>query len=717
MAFGFDTSQQNIWPGLLLGLLVAVVLLVPGHRWSDNLEAVTYDWRFRVRDPLLPGEEIVLVGIDSTDLEILGQWPWWRQDWGDLLLPFCEDPDIRPAAIVFDILFTEEEGMRTEGHIRELESRLHDLERHAPESDRALGEIRNTIELLTDLHDFARESDKYFSEVIESLGNVDLAAYFNFREFGPSPQRDLSVISETNRLPARSIHESIPEPASFDIPIPSLASANHGIGFVNVLKDDDGVIRRTWTFLRHDGYLYPSLFLVAVCHYLGVNISELEVQPGEFILIPCAPNPIEIPIDRQGVMTINFRGRGAFRSPPQAVSCRDLILALGRHSGDLPPDTGPNSLLDPTSLGDKILLFGMFVEGVQEDTGAVPGAENYPLVAYHANAIDNILRGDFLRPHPESSRLLETLLVAFFAFAVGTSVRYLSPLRGAAGSIILAVLYWAIGFQSFSLFRWNLPLFRPSLAILLAFSGNVLFYFLVERRVRQRTVRFLSSYLSPNVVKRLLDSGQELQFGGQRTNVTILFSDIRGFTSLSERIPPEEVVDLLNQYFGEMTEIIFQHEGTLDKFMGDAIMVFYGHPEKRADDPLRAIRTALAMQQRMRVLQARWTVEEKESIGIGIGISSGDVVVGNVGTSGKAEYTAIGGAVNLAFRIQALAQAGEVLISESTYQVAKDHVEVQPRPPVQVKGKEELVAIYEVTRLVSETEEKERPVSPAAAEP
>jgi len=702
MAFSSDSLHQNLWIGLVLGCLVAVVLLVPGPQWSDRFEAVTYDWRFRVRPPVKPGDDVLLVGIDSLDLNLFGQWPWWRQDWGDLLIPLSDEA-VRPAASVFDMLFIEEEDVRTDAHIAEL----------AAMAASGNEDAARAAEFLRDLRDFHRESDEYFGAMIREAGNVDLAAYFNMSPGEAPTGADVSLIPESNRLRARAIHESIPEADSVEIPIGPLAEACNGIGFVNVLKDDDGVIRRTWTFLRHDGYLYPSLFLLAVCHYLGVEVSELDVQPGRYIIIPCSPRPIEIPIDGEGAMQINFRGRQAFLGPPQAVAYRDLVLALGKTSGKVAAGEGPGKTgFDARRLRGRILVFGMFAEGTPEDVGAVPGAENYPLVAYHANAIDNILRRDFIRPHPRFRRVLEAVLVVFFALATGTSVRYLSPVRGAASSIVFVVVYWALGFEAFTLFRWDLPLFRPTVAILLAFSGNVLYYFLAERRVRQRTVRFLSSYVSPDVVRRLLASGKELQFGGQRTHICILFSDIRGFTSLSERISPEEVVELLNEYFGAMTEIIFRNEGTLDKFMGDAIMAFYGHPEQRPDDAVRAVRTALEMQQRMRGLQEQWAVEEKESIGMGIGISTGEVVVGNVGTPGKAEYTAIGSAVNLAFRIQGIAQAGQVLISESTYREAAGEVEVRELEPVLVKGKEEPIAIYEVVRL--RTEGDRRQPAPAA---
>jgi adenylate cyclase len=691
MAAGIDTTRQRLWPGILLGVLVALLLVLPGHRWSDSFEAVTYDVRFEVRDPLDTGEEVMVVGIDSEDLRWLGQWPWWRHDWADLLEPMAASPEIRPKAIVFDVLFIEPQGARLEQHIREVEGMG--------------GEGSVAAAFLRDVQEFNRWSDLTFGETIEQLGDVDLAAYFNLSPTAALPGGKVSGVRETNRIPAGSIHESIPQAVDLEIPIPELLAGCHGIGFVNVLKDPDGVIRRSWTFLQHDGYLYPSLFMLAVCHKLGVDVRDVDVIPGRYVSIPVSPEPIEIPIDRRGAMAINFRGREAFRHAPHAISCRDFALAVGRYGGRIPQDTGSESFVDPRFLRDKVLLFGMFAEGGPEDVGVVPGAENYPLVSYHANAVDNILTGDFLRPHPALYRPIEILLIIFFAIAVATSVRYLSPARGALTSIVFAVLYWAVGFQAFSVFRWDLPLFRPTLAILLAFSANVLFYFLVERRARQRTVRFLSSYVSPDVVKRLLESEQELQFGGQRAHITVLFSDIRGFTALSERISPEEVVELLNEYFGEMTKIIFDHEGTLDKFMGDAIMVFFGHPERREDDALRAVRTALAMQERMRRLQTRWEVEEKESIGVGIGISTGDVVVGNVGTSEKAEYTAIGNDVNLAFRLQALAEAGEILIGETTWRELDGCVEVKQQEPVRVKGKSEPVAIYRVIGMAETSRE------------
>jgi adenylate cyclase len=294
---------------------------------------------------------------------------------------------------------------------------------------------------------------------------------------------------------------------------------------------------------------------------------------------------------------------------------------------------------------------------------------------------------------------LEILIMVFLGLAVGVSVRALSPARGGITMAVLIGLYWAIGFYAFCAWNWILPLVGPTLVVALTYTGNTVYHFMVERREHRRVQRFLSSYVSKNVAKRLLESGEDISFKGERAQITTVFSDIRGFTSLSERLSPDDVVRTLNDYFGEMTEVIFHNDGTLDKFMGDAIMVFFGHPDPQPDHALRALRTAVQMQEKMKLLQERWTIEGREAIGIGIGVNTGAAVVGNIGTDYKTEYTAIGDHVNVAFRIQGLAEVGEILITEDTYRLVRDQVEVKSREPVAVKGKSEPLRIYQVIGL------------------
>jgi adenylate cyclase len=348
----------------------------------------------------------------------------------------------------------------------------------------------------------------------------------------------------------------------------------------------------------------------------------------------------------------------------------------------------------------------MYSEGAP-DFGIVPTSAHYPRVAVHANAIDMILSGQYLRPSARVQGWLKMILTLFLGVACGISVRYLAPIRGGISMLGLMVIYPVLGFQLFASFDFVLPLVRPEFAVLGTFAGNAAYYFLVERRRRRRIGDYLMGHVSKNVAARIVTGEQDLVLSGERAKLAVLFSDIRGFTPLSQRVAPEEVVSLLSRYFGEMAEIVYGHDGTLDKFMGDGMMAFFGHPTAHEDDTLRAVKAALEMQRRMSRLQKEWESEGKEPLTIGIGISTGDVVVGDVGTKVRYEYTAIGAHVNLASRLESQAPGGAILLSETAYEEVRDRIEARPLDPIQVKGISEPVTVYELIGLRSNEENPE----------
>jgi len=216
---------------------------------------------------------------------------------------------------------------------------------------------------------------------------------------------------------------------------------------------------------------------------------------------------------------------------------------------------------------------------------------------------------------------------------------------------------------------------------------------------KKKLTKMFSKYVSPQVVEELMKNPDSTNLGGKKQKTTILFSDIRGFTPMSEKLQPEEVVALLNEYFSEMSGIIFTWNGTLDKYIGDAMMVLFGAPISGEDDEIRAVTAAIEMQLKLNKLNDKLSMEGKKPIGMGIGINTGGVVVGNIGSENRLEYTAIGDSVNLASRLCSVARAGQVIISDFTYEFVKDKVEVTKLEKVQVKGKEEKIQIYEVLRV------------------
>ncbi len=226
------------------------------------------------------------------------------------------------------------------------------------------------------------------------------------------------------------------------------------------------------------------------------------------------------------------------------------------------------------------------------------------------------------------------------------------------------------------------------------------FNFMVDGlRERDRIKDTFQRYVTQQVADKILSGKEQVQLTGEKREATIMFSDIRGFTSMSESLKPEQVVSLLNEYLSLMIDVIFRYEGTLDKFIGDGIMAIFGAPIAHSNDPERAVRTALEMQTNMNKLNQRREARGERPIYIGIGINSGEVVAGNIGSSKRMEYTCIGDHVNLAARVESQTTAGQVLISENTYVKVQHLVEVRELPPTRVKGKEQLVTLYEVLNI------------------
>ncbi len=226
-----------------------------------------------------------------------------------------------------------------------------------------------------------------------------------------------------------------------------------------------------------------------------------------------------------------------------------------------------------------------------------------------------------------------------------------------------------------------------------------------EREEKQKLKEVFSKYVSPQVVAEIVKNPDSLELGGVKKKIAVLFSDIRGFTSMSEKMQPEEVVAILNEYFEEMTKIVFKYNGTLDKYMGDAIMALYGAPVEMKNPVVNAVATAVEMQKRLKELNEQWANHGWKTLGMGIGITYGDVVVGNIGSSLRMDYTAIGDTVNLASRLQGVAKAGEVLVSDQAYEQIKDYVMAEELEPIKVKGKEKPVRVYKVIALLPEAEE------------
>ncbi|HVO35667.1 MAG TPA: adenylate/guanylate cyclase domain-containing protein, partial [Gemmatimonadales bacterium] len=345
---------------------------------------------------------------------------------------------------------------------------------------------------------------------------------------------------------------------------------------------------------------------------------------------------------------------------------------------------------------DKIVFVGASGSGLFE-ARADPFGPADPGVLIHATLADNLLTGDFLTRASPVADLAAILLAALLAGVAASFIE--SVWWSAAAGVGLALAYLGLTLGLFGAASVWLDAAAPALAILLTFTGGMAVNYLTEGRHKRQIREMFSKYVAPEYVAQLAEDPSKINLAGRRAELTILFSDIRGFTSISEKLQPQEVIEFLNEYLSEMAGIVKHAGGTLDKFIGDAVMAFWGEPVPHPDHADRAADCALAMQAKTAELAKRWAAEGKPDIHIGVGINTAEVVVGNIGSvDHKLDYTVIGDGVNLASRLESANKEFHtgIIVSEFTLAKLGDRFDVRALGEVKVKGKERPVAIYEL---------------------
>ncbi len=347
---------------------------------------------------------------------------------------------------------------------------------------------------------------------------------------------------------------------------------------------------------------------------------------------------------------------------------------------------------------DSICIIGLTAVGTH-DYNPIPYEATYPMVGTHGNIINSILTEQFITKTPR-----ETNLIILFALAiiVGTALSFLSSIIGLIFTIIILAGVFIMSLHLFNNGIW-INLATPSLAALFAYLGITSYKFSTEEKAKREIKSAFSKYVSPDIIEDIMKDPSKLQLGGTRKELTVLFSDIRSFTTYSEKRNPEEVVSILNEYLDAMTKVIVEHKGTLDKYVGDEIMAVFGAPRYEPPEisAKRAVIASIKMLERLKELHKKWAAEGLEPLDIGIGVNTGDMVVGNMGSELRMDYTVIGDAVNLGARVEALTRNYDsyLIISESTFKYVKDIIEYRPLEAIKVKGKNIPVMIYDVTGI------------------
>jgi adenylate cyclase len=523
------------------------------------------------------------------------------------------------------------------------------------------------------------ESDDLFQQSIRQSGRVILPMVFDLvekdQESGFTDKKLAFMTSSAYTTIKNSDLPFSPIKATMVLPTLQRFSAfAASLAHINMLADDDGTLRWEMLAISYHGDYYAPIGLEAVRLFLGIKPEDLSLDYAGAVHL----GNITIPTDEFGRMLINYRGPNR-TFPLYAIS--DIL--------DLTTPAG--------AFKDKIVLIGATAIGIY-DLRVTPFSTQMAGIEKHASVVDNILRADFI----QRTETAVYALIFLFAIVLGMAL----PRFGAGAGVVLFLSLFTgyVGFVYYLFVAKGIwfNLVYPASALLFGYTSQTAYRFFTEERRARDIRKMFSSYVSKRIVDELIRDPSKAKLGGDRKEITVLFSDICGFTSFSERHQPEEVVSLLNEYLGAMTNIVFEYEGTLDKFIGDAIMALWGAPVGQPDHAERACRCAVAMIEKLKELQKKWADEGKYVIDIGIGINTGGMVVGNMGAEGKKmDYTVIGDNVNLGARLESLTRQynSHIIISEYTFAKVKDIVEVTELGTVTVKGKQRPVMIYNLLGL------------------
>jgi adenylate cyclase len=624
-------------PALGIGLaaaLLALALQLAGV--LRPVELVATDLLMRVRGPVPVDPRIVVCAVDAASIDAVGRWPWRRTRVAELIDRLKADG---ARVIALDVVFSEPSPKEAD------------------------------FDLSGD--------DAALARSIEKAGNVVLGYFFRRDPVSSNPESLTGaayeeVIEREGGLP-------VPARPGVEANLPAFARAAAGQGFFSQDREA-GVLRHYGLALRHGESLYAPLALRAAERYLGRG--GLGIYPGSGNLVEVVLAGRTVPADETGNLWVDYRGPGGWF---QTVSAGDVLA--GR---------SPKGVFQ-----DRLVFVGLTETGVG-DLQATPFGSEMPGVEVHANVADNLLNGRFLRDDGTSAT---ASVIALFLLAVGIAlliVRLRSHRLAAALAAALVLAWPAVAYAAFLSSGRHLQIVAPMLAGALALMGALRYRVGSEEEAARQIKRTFERYVSKAVVEEMLRHPERVKLGGERRQMTVLFSDIRGFTSISETLDSEALVALLNEFFTPMTRLVLEHGGTLDKYMGDALMAFFGAPLHQPDHAARACRATLDMGVELERLNEGWHRSGKLpphlTLGIGIGLNSGEMSVGNVGSEAVFGYTVIGDNVNLGSRIEGLNKdyGTRILVSEFTVAAAGAGFLFRELDWVRVKGKQKPVGLYEL---------------------
>ncbi|HEX9052573.1 MAG TPA: adenylate/guanylate cyclase domain-containing protein [Anaeromyxobacter sp.] len=663
-----------------------------------KIEHAAQDWALTsLRGPRRPSGDVVIVAIDERSVEAEGLWPWSRARMARLVDRLAEG-GVR--AVAFDVIWSEEDELgRRMARVASLVRSAREGARD-PEAARRLDEVWAAAAGPTPEAGVDVDPTERLADAIERARNVTVG--FTFLSGGDAPAAASPARVEQLRFfrtePPHVLRGGALAPAGDGVvllgrfagvvpPVGAVVAVADSGGFVTVVPDGDGVIRRYRTVASAGGTPFPALGVALLARVEGRDGAPAPVVP---VGAPGAPESLQqvrvggLALDVDDLGRVGLDYYGPYRTFP-TWSATDVLH--GRISAD--------------QLRGKIAVVGTTAAGTW-DQRVTPFDDVAPGVITHATFVENALRGELLE---RSGAVLAAEVALMLALSVGLAFAFarVSSLA-AAPALALALAAWGGGaVLALSRAKVVVALGMPSAQMLAMFVAATTYRFFSEEREKRRARETFGRFLAPAIVDEVLAKEGSIRLGGEKRVLTVLFCDVRGFTTISEKLDPHVLLELLNEYLTPMTDIIVSgHQGTLDKYIGDAIMAFWGAPREQPDHAARACRAALAMIDRLAELRARWRAQGLPDVDVGVGVNTGPMSVGFVGSQDRFyNYTVLGDAVNLASRLEGANKeyGTRVILGPATYEMARDAVVARALDLVRVKGKREPVQIHELLAL------------------
>jgi len=527
-----------------------------------------------------------------------------------------------------------------------------------------------------------KREDTVLATAVERSGRVILGYYFSFGQETPGAEgRELESFYDVKTMGEKA---SIITGDGVVGNIERIGKGAAGFGYFNIVPDIDGGVRWDPLVINYKDRYYPPLALQTLKFYLGN--PPLTLTLADYGVARLRLGDLYIPVDEDGRMTVNYYG-GQKTFPHYSIS--DAIA----------------NRIPREKLKDRIVLIGSTATGIY-DMRVTPFEPTYPGVEIHATVIDNILHQRFIT-RPQWLAILDIFAIIVVGITLGLVIPRFSAWLGFVFAISILASYLLLNLYIFSSNGLWINVVYPAMTVVLTYPGIILYRYITEEKEKKWIKGAFQYYITASVMEEILKRPDMLKLGGEERELTVLFSDIRGFTTISENLSPERLVSLLNEYLTAMTDIVFEHKGYLDKYIGDAIMVVYGAPVPQNDHQAQACITAIEMMAELKKLQQKWEKDGMPLIDIGIGINTGPMVIGNMGSKRRFNYTVMGDSVNLASRLEGLNKnyGTHIIISEKVYENIKNEFLCRELDMVKVKGKTEPSRVYELIGRIEDTKD------------